>query len=332
MMKAQVIRSFGGPSVFQVEDIPVPTVKPGHVLIHVKATSVNPIDAKTRNGLFPDVAAEFPVVLQGDVAGIVTEVGEGVTEFKPGDEVYGCAGSFKGTPGALSEYMLADARFIDHKPKNLSMAEAAAIPLVAITAYEALFDRAKIKAGDDILIHAATGGVGHAAIQLAKWAGAKVYATASTPEKQQIAKELGADVVINYKETSVGEYVDQYTNGEGFKYIFDTVGKENLDRSFQAAALHGTVVGVAARSTHDLTPLHSKGLTFHVVFMLLHMLNENERQQHKERLNQISSIINDGKLRPLVDPKPFTFDDVSAAHHHLEENKAIGKIVLVNEW
>ncbi|MBB6445226.1 zinc-dependent alcohol dehydrogenase family protein [Bacillus benzoevorans] len=331
-MKAQVIRSFGGSSVFQVEDIPVPEVQPGHVLIHVKATSVNPIDTKVRSGLFPDVAAEFPVVLHGDVAGIVTEVGAGVTEFKPGDEVYGCAGGFKGAGGALGEYMLADARLIARKPENLTMAEAAAIPLVAITAYEALFDRAGIKAGDDILIHAAAGGVGHVAIQMAKWAGAKVYTTASTPEKQQMAKELGADVVINYKETSVQEYVEQFTNGKGFKYIFDTVGKENLDRSFQAAALHGTVVGVAARSTHDLTPLHSKGLSFHVVFMLLHMMNENERQQNKVRLNHISSIINEGKLHPVIDPKHFTFDDVSAAHQYLEDNKAIGKIVLVNEW
>jgi len=170
------------------------------------------------------------------------------------------------------------------------------------------------------------------AIQLAKWAGAKVYTTASTPEKQQIAKELGADIVINYKETSVQEYVELYTNGKGFNYIFDTVGRENLDRSFQAAAIHGTVVGVAARSTHDLTPLHSKGLTFHVVFMLLHMMHENERQQHKERLNHITSIINEGKLRPLMDPKQFTFADVSDAHQHLEDNKALGKIVLVNEW
>lgn len=327
-----MIRSFGGPSVFQMEDIPIPEVKPGHVLIHVKATSVNPIDTKVRSGLFPDVAADFPVVLHGDVAGIVEEVGEGVTEFKRGDEVYGCAGGFKGAGGALGEYMLADARLIAHKPKNLSMAEAAAIPLVAITAYEALFDRAKIKAGDEVLIHAAAGGVGHAAIQLAKWAGAKVYTTVSTPEKQQIARELGADVVINYKEKSVSEYIEQYTNGKGFKYIFDTVGKENLDRSFQAAALHGTVVGVAARSTHDLTPLHSKGLTFHVVFMLLHMINENERQQNKDRLNRISSIINEGKLRPLMDPSHFTFDDAAAAHQRLEANQAIGKIVLLNEW
>lgn len=162
-MKAQVIRSFGGPSVFQIEEIPVPEVKPGHVLIRVNATSVNPIDMKTRSGLFPDVAEHFPVVLHGDVAGVVTEVGAGVTEFKPGDEVYGCAGGFKGAGGALAEYMLADARLIAHKPKSLTTKEAAAIPLVSITAFEALFERAKINAGDEILIHGAAGGVGHVA-------------------------------------------------------------------------------------------------------------------------------------------------------------------------
>ena len=329
-MKAQVIRSFGGPSVFQVEEIPVPELIPGHVLIHVKATSVNPIDTKIRGGLFPK--ADFPLVLHGDVAGIIVEVGEGVSEFKPGDEVYGCAGGFIGGGGALAEFMLADVRLIDHKPKNISMEEAAAIPLVTITAWEALFDRIQLGDGNEILIHAATGGVGHAAIQLAKWAGAKVYTTASTAEKQGIAKELGADVVINYREASVQEYVDKYTNGKGFQYIFDTVGKQSLDHSFQAAALHGHVAGIAARSTHDLLPVHSKGLTFHMVFMLLHMVKEEERYQHKERLTKISSVIEEGKFVPLIDPNRFTFDEVSQAHQHLEDNKAIGKIVLVNKW
>ena len=331
-MKAQVIHSFGDTSVFQLEEIPVPTVLPGHVLIEVKATSVNPIDTKVRSGAVPAVSPSFPAVLHGDVAGIVREVGEGVTEFRPGDEVYGCAGGFKGTGGALAQFMLADARLLAPKPKNLTMEEAAAIPLVTITAWEALFDRANLQAGDEILIHGAAGGVGHVAIQLAKWKGAKVYTTASTDEKIQIAKEFGADVAINYRESSVSDYVHTYTNGEGFPFIFDTVGGENLDLSFQAAALHGKVVSIAARSTHDLTPLHSKALTFHVVFMLLHILNESHRQQQGETLKKITKIIEDGKLRPLIDPKVFTFDDVAEAHQYLDSNKAVGKIVLVNKW
>ncbi|WP_071395186.1 zinc-dependent alcohol dehydrogenase family protein [Bacillus tuaregi] len=331
-MKAQVIHSFGEPSVFQVEEVPMPTVTPGHLLIEVKATSVNPIDTKIRSGLVPAVSPAFPAILHGDVAGIVAEVGEGVTEYKPGDEVYSCAGGFKGTGGALAEFMLADVRLVAHKPKNLTMEEAAAIPLVAITAWEALFDRAQISAGDEILIHGAAGGVGHVAIQLAKWAGAKVYTTASNMKKLELAKELGADVAINYKETSVQEYVEKYTNGKGFDYIFDTVGGENLDRSFAAAALHGTVVAIAARSTHDLTPLHSKGLSFHVVFMLLHILNENHRKQNGHFLKQITEIIEEGKLRPLIDPKRFTFDEVAEAHRYLDSNQAMGKIVLTNNW
>ena len=122
------------------------------------------------------------------------------------------------------------------------------------------------------------------------------------------------------------------TNGKGFKYIFDTVGGENLDKSFQAAALHGTVVAIAARSTHDLTPLHSKALSFHVVFMLLHILNEDHRQQNGDFLKKITTIIEAGKLRPLIDQKRFTFDEVAAAHQYLEANKAVGKIILVNNW
>jgi NADPH:quinone reductase len=331
-LKAQVIRSYGDASVFQLEEVSKPALLPGHVLIKVKATSVNPIDTKVRSGAVPAVSPAFPAILHGDVSGIVCEVGEGNTEFKIGDEVYSCAGGFKGTGGALAEYMLADTRLLVHKPKRLSMEEAAAVPLVAITAWEALFERAKIKSGDEILIHGGTGGVGHVAIQLAKWAGAKVYTTASTPDKLKIAKDLGADVTINYKDTPVQEYVDRYTNGKGFKFIFDTVGGGNLDRSFQAAALHGTVVTIAARSTHDLTPLHSKALSFHVVFMLLHILDESERSQNGDRLKKISSIVEEGKLRPLIDQHRFTFDEVSKAHQLLETNKAIGKIVLANSW
>jgi NADPH2:quinone reductase len=331
-LKAQVIRSFGPASVFQLEDIPVPAVIPGHVLIQVKATSMNPIDTKIRSGVFSALAPEFPAVLHGDVAGIVAEVGEGVGDFKPGDEVYGFAGGVKGAGGALAEYMLADARLIAHKPKNLSFAEAAALPVVAITAWEALFERAKIKAGDEILIHGATGGVGHVAIQLAKWAGAKVYTTASTPEKLRIAEKLGADVAINYKETPVQEYVDKYTGGKGFKYILDTVDRENLERSIQAASLYGTVVAIAVSQEYNLRPFLLKALNFHVVFMLLPVMHEEYRHKNGEMLKKITAVIEEGKLRPLIDQKRFTFDEVSEAHQYMEDKKAIGKIVLINHW
>ncbi|QQE75332.1 zinc-dependent alcohol dehydrogenase family protein [Brevibacillus composti] len=332
-MKAQIIQSFGAPSVFQYQEISKPERKPGHVLIQVKATSVNPIDTKVRAGIVPAVAPEFPAVLHGDVAGVVAAVGEGVTEFKIGDEVFGCAGGFRGTDGgALAEFMLADADLLAHKPKNLTMEEAASLPLVSITAWEALFNRARLLPGQEILIHGATGGVGHVAIQLAKWGGATVYTTASSQEKLEIGARLGADVTINYREESVHDYVQKYTNGKGFAVVFDTVGGENLDRSFEAAAVHGTVIAIAARSTHDLSPVHSKGLSLHVTFMLLKILNKDMRKQYGEILKKVAGVVEEGKLRPLLDSNIFTFDEVSKAHEYMESGKAIGKIVLKNSW
>lgn len=331
-MKAQVIRKFGEPSVFEQTEMPKPLVEPGHVLIQVKATSVNPVDTKVRSGAVSNVAPEFPAVLHGDMAGIVTEVGDGVDNFKPGDEVYGCAGGFKGTGGALAEYMLADADLIALKPKNLSMEEAAALPLVTITAWEALYNKAKIAKDQTILIHGATGGVGHIAIQLAKAAGARVFATGSTEEKLRTAEQLGAKASINYKDTSVEEYVNSCTNGKGFEVVFDTVGGENLDRSFEAAALHGTVLTIVSRSTHDLSPMHAKELSLHLTFMLLKILNKEKRKDHGNILRQVNELVEEGRLRPLLDPKPFTFEEITQAHAHLESGKAFGKIVLTNNW
>lgn len=330
-MKAQLIEQFGDSSVFQTVEVPAPKVIPGHILIRVAASSVNPIDIKVRQGVVKGVAPELPAILHGDVAGVVEKVGEGVTNFKPGDEVYACAGGFKGTGGALADYMLADAALVALKPRSLTMREAAALPLVSITAWEALIDRANLRPGQNLLIHGSTGGVGHIAIQLAKWAGATVYATGSSKQKLDMGKELGADFGINYKEETVQDYIKKYTMGNGFDVVFDTIGGENLDRSFEAATINGTVVSIATRSTHDLSPLHAKGLSLHVVFMLLPIVTKVNRQHHGEILQQITKLVDEGKLKPLIDPKMFSFDEVSAAHQYLESGKAIGKVTLVNE-
>lgn len=331
-MKAQLIRSFGNPGVFELADVEKPNVIPGHVLIKVKASSVNPIDTKIRAGLVPAISPELPAILHGDVAGIIEAVGDGVEAFKVGDEVYGCAGGFKGTGGALAEYMLADSRLLAKKPFNLSFEEAAALPLVSITAWEALVSRGEIMEGQKVLIHAAAGGVGHIAVQLAKSLGAKVYTTASTEEKLKIGRDFGADTTINYKTESVADYVEKYTDGKGFEIVFDTVGGENLDRSFEAAAMGGKVLAIAARSTHNLTPLHNKGLSLHVVFMLLKIINEAQRHEHGKILNQITKLAEEGKIKPLLDEKRFTFEEAAKAHDYLENGKPTGKVVLVNTW
>jgi NADPH:quinone reductase len=251
-----------------------------------------------------------------------------VKNFKVGDEVYGCAGGLKGSGGALAEYMLADARLLAKKPESLSMLEAAALPLVSITAWEALFQKAKLTKNKKILIHGGVGGVGHIAVQLARWKGAKIFTTVVDPEDFELAKSLGADEVINAKEEAVEQYVQRLTRGRGFDLVFDTVGGPNLDRSLYAAATNGTVVTTAARSTHDLTPLHNKPLGLHAVFMLMPILKNVGRQQHGKILAKIAEIVDQGKLKPLIDSHQFSLGTAPDAHTLLESGKARGKVVI----
>ena len=326
-MKAFVIKHFGESDIFQAVDLPKPKLSSNHVLIRVAATSVNPVDTKIRRGAVGEIAPDFPAVLHGDVAGVIEAVGENIYGFKVGDEVYGCAGGVKGTGGALAEYMLADVNLIAHKPKSLTMVEAAALPLVSITAWEGLIDRAKIQSGQKVLVYGGTGGVGHLGVQLAKSAGAKVYATVSNEKKAAIARSLGADVTINYYDTAVEEFVAQHTDGAGFDIVFDTVGNDNLQNAFKAAKLNGTVVSTVSLSKQDLTLLHAKGLTLHLVYMLIPMLSEINRAYHGKILAKLADLVDKGKIRPLIDDKTFSFSEVAAAHSHLESG-AIGKVVL----
>lgn len=327
-MKAIVIEQFGEPNVFQETDLPIPSVAAHQVLIRVAATSVNPVDIKIRRGAVADLAPDFPAILHGDVAGIIEAVGNKVTQFKVGDEVYGCAGGVKGMGGALAEYMLADASLIARKPKSLTMTEAAALPLVSITAWEGSIDRAKVQPSQKVLVYGGTGGVGHLGVQLAKWAGAKVYATVSSAEKAAIASNLGADVTIDYRHTSVEDFVAEYTDGNGFDIVFDTVGNDNLQNAFQAAKLNGTVVSTVSLSQQDLSLLHAKGLTLHLVYMLIPMLTKSNLSYHGKIMAKIADLVDEGRVRPLIDSQTFTFNDVAAAHAYVESGTAIGKVVL----
>ena len=330
-MKAIVIKSFGEPDNFQIIELPKPEPLSSQVLIEVEATSINPVDTKIRQGVLVDLAPDFPAVLHGDVAGTITEVGRDVDTLKVGDEVYGCAGGIKGTSGALAEYIVADADLIARKPKSLTMTQAAALPLVSITAWEGLIDRAQVRVQQKVLIYGGTGGVGHLALQLAKNAGAEVYTTVSTPEKAAIAIDLGANVAIDYLNSSVEDFVARYTQGRGFDLVFDTVGNDNLQNAFQAAKLNGAVLSTLALSKQDLTLVHAKGLSLHLVYMLLPMLSGIDRVHHGRILTELASLVDGGKIRPLVDNHVFSFTEVGLAHAYLESGEAIGKIVLIND-
>lgn len=328
-MKAMIINEFGGSDVFKATELEKPQVKAGHIIVKVAATSVNTVDTMIRQmgeDLAP-ISPALPGVLGMDFAGTVESVGEGVTNFAVGDEVYGCAGGLADLQGALAQYMLADAQLVAHKPKSISMREAAAIPLVGITAYEGLM-RANVNdgKGKKVLVHGAAGGVGHIAAQLAHYFGADVYGTGNETHTD-IIESYGA-TFINYKTETVADYVATHTQGAGFDAVFDSVGGANLSNSFEAAALNAQIATTVSMLELDLGPAHFKGLSLHVVFMLIPMLHNTMRQQHGDILAQLAKIVDEGKLKPLVDAQEFSLDEVGKAHDHLTNGRATGKVVV----
>lgn len=326
-MKAMLINAFGENAKFESCEIAVPTAAAGQLLVNVAASSVNTVDTMIRKmGKDLPLSPDAPALLGMDFAGTVEAVGEGVEGFAVGDEVYGCAGGLADLPGTLAEYIAADARLVAHKPGNLSMAEAAALPLVAITAYEGLA-RAGVKPGQSVLVHGGSGGVGHIALQLARYFGAEVYSTGGGEKQTQLIQDLGA-TPINYKTESVADYVAAHTNNAGFDVVFDSVGGENLSKSFEAAALNGHVATTVSLCELDLTPAHFKGLSLHVVFMLIPMLHNLKRETHGEILAKIAQIAESGKLKPVLDEEKFSLVQAGEAHARLESGQAIGKVVI----
>ncbi|WP_261837165.1 zinc-dependent alcohol dehydrogenase family protein [Vibrio ishigakensis] len=326
-MKAMVVKEFGGSDAFVLDDIPKPEVSAGNVLVKIVATSVNTVDMMIREmGPGLPFSPPAPAVLGMDFAGVVEAVGDGVNDYQVGDEVYGCAGGLGDLQGTLAEYMVADARLIARKPKNLSMQQAAAIPLVGITAYEGL-DRAGLRPGHKILIHGGAGGVGHIAIQLAKHFGADVYATGSSDKQIKLIEELGA-IGINYNTESVADYVEKYTGGIGFDVVYDSVGGANLPNSIEATKLNGQIATTVSLLELDLSMVHLKGLSLHVVFMLIPMIHNVNREQHSGILKAMSHIAEEGFLTPIVDPQVFPLEEVGKAHDHLASRTAIGKVIV----
>lgn len=234
-MKAMLVRTYGDDAVFEAAEVETPEVKAGHVLVKIAASSVNTVDTMIRRmGKELPLSPELPAILGMDFAGTIEAVGEGVEGYSVGDEVYGCAGGLADLPGTLAEYIVADANLIAPKAGNLSMREAAALPLVGITAYEGLI-RAGIRKGQKVLVHGGSGGVGHVALQLARHFGAEVYSTGGGDKQLALIERLGA-TPINYKTESVDAYVAEHTGGAGFDVVFDSVGGANLTNSFQAGS------------------------------------------------------------------------------------------------
>jgi NADPH:quinone reductase len=326
-MKAMILEQYGEHAKFQPAELPRPAVKTGHVLVRVAATSVNTVDTMIRRmGKDLPLSPDLPAVLGMDFAGTVEAVGDGVTDFAPGDDVYGCAGGLADMQGALAEYMLADARLIARKPASLSMREAAALPLVGITAFEGL-QRAGTRAGQKVLVHGGAGGVGHVAVQLARHFGAQVFATCLGGRQGEVIAGYGA-TAIDYRKEPVADYVARHTGGTGFDVVFDSVGGANLTNSFEAAALNAQIATTVSMVELDLTPAHFKGLSLHVVFMLIPMLYDHQRERHGAILASLAEIADAGALKPLLDDTRFGLDEIGQAHERLTSEQAIGKVVV----
>src|SRR2546422_596011 len=306
-MKAIVVHNYGGPEVLKYEDTQLPEPKENEILVRVIAAGVNPVDGMIRSGMFAKYEkATFPIIPGGDIAGVVEKTGSGITKFKPGDPVYAYV-SLKNS-GGYAEYAIATEKEAAPKPQSASHVEAAAVPIVALTAWQALIDAAKLSAGQTVLIHGGSGGVGTFAIQIAKARGAKVFATASTPN-QDLLKELGADVAIDYTKA---KFEDVAKNVD---VLLDSVGKDTLARSYGVVKKGGFIVTLVARIDQaELDKHRIRGASLGV-------------EPTSNELAEIGKLIDEKKIRVIVS-QTFPLSEAVKAQEQVATGHTRGKIVL----
>ncbi|HEV2961711.1 MAG TPA: NADP-dependent oxidoreductase [Candidatus Angelobacter sp.] len=330
-MKAVIAERYGGPEILQIEDVPVPQVGPNGVLVRVHASSVNPIDWKLRNGMLKAVRNFlFPVIWGTDFSGVVTEVGHAVTLFKPGDEVYGfkdgsVAKTYRGT---YAEFAVVPEKSVSRKPANLTHQEAASLPVVALSAWQALITQGRLKPGDRVLIHAGAGGVGTIAVQLAKAFGAYVAATASGLN-QQFLRELGADLPIDYEHEKIEDKIS------GCAIVLDGVGK-SVWRSSLSVLRRGGKLTTLVVSISQGNAGKFKFITLVAVNVVAAMLRATLSGKRfmltmvKPRggdLEKLTALIEAGKIRPIVE-KVYPLEQIADAQRASETGHVRGKIVV----
>lgn len=329
-MKAVYFEKGGRSAVLQYRNISSPTqCGDDQVLVRIKAVGVNPIDIKIRTApeRFP---VSHPVIPGCDGAGIIEAVGKNVLNFSPGDAVYFSQPGFNRRQGTYAEYAQVDASLLAIKPASLTFEQAAAAPLVLITAWEALYDRARLTAGQTVLIHAGAGGVGHVAIQLAKLAGAHVITTVSSDEKAVMVERMGADKSIKYSTQDVDAQIFNCTVGKGVDIVFDTVGPDILQSCFNCVKPYGDVVTILQPAVEtDWREARNRNVRFSLEMMLTPVLLELEgaKQHQGEILRQCARLFDENKL--IIElAKTFTLREASAAQDFLEQSHPMGKIAL----
>ena len=309
-MKAIRIHNYGGPEVLKYEEAPRPEPQAGEVLVRVHAAGVNPIDWKVREGHMKDFwPHKFPLILGWDVSGTVEAVGPGPAaagRFKIGDEVYSVPDVSR--DGAYAEYIVVRESELAFKPKSLHHIRAAAVPLAALTAWQALFDTAQLQPGQRVLIHAGSGGVGHFAVQLAKWKGAYVFATAST-KNQDLLRELGVDEPIDYTRQRFEDIA------RNIDIVLDTIGGETQERSWSVLKKGGNLVSLVQSPSKE----KAKELGVRAAFVAGHPSGA--------QLAEIAKMIDSGKLAPIID-RILPLSEARRAHELSQSGHVRGKIVL----
>lgn len=331
-MKAMVMTATGKPDVLQLRDVPVPELPDeSHCLIRLAAAGVNPIDCRIRR-LHMFHPNHFPGVLGFDGAGIVEKAGKTCTRFKAGDSVYFFNGGLGGpSGGTYAQYAVVHEAYLARKPENASMQEAAALPLVLITAWEALVFRAGIEAGQRVLIHGGAGGVGHIAIQLARHLRARVAATVGTEEKARFVRTLGAELAIDYAQQDFVAEAKQWTDREGVDVVFDTVGGETFLRSIDAVRIYGRLITLLSTPI-DLAHAN-KARGRNILIGYEGMVTPAATNHHRARLAQTrileqgARLVEQGKLRVVVG-EVLPLERAADAHAQIETGHTHGKVVL----
>jgi NADPH2:quinone reductase len=324
-MRAMVVTQFGGPEVLRLQDVPQPTPGEHDLLVEVHAAALNPVDFKIRKGAFRE-GRSLPFILGYDVSGVVRAVGPAARGFAVGDAVYASPSLVR--DGANAEFVCIDARTAAPKPASLDHGQAAALPLVTLTAWEALLLRARIQTGEMVLIHAGGGGVGHVAIQLAKLHGCRVLTTANAPESIDLCRRAGADVVINYRQEDFVERVRLETNGRGCPVVFDTVGGATFDRSLDCVAVNGRLITIVGTPSDQIPQkLFRKNATLYFEFMGAPTVYGVRPESQGEILRAAAKLVDAGQLKPHVS-RVFDLEELPEAHRLQEAGHATGKLVV----
>ena len=329
-MKAMLMATKGGPEVLQAADIPMPKVGPNDLLVRLRAAGINPLDTKVRklNMFYPN---DLPSVLGCDGAGTVEAVGSGVRRFKAGDDVYFFNNGLGSGPGNYAEYTVVREDYAARKPAKLSMIEAAAAPLVLITAWEALVDRVGLKEGETVLVHAGAGGVGHIAIQLARHLGAHVATTVSGGDKARFVESLGAERSIDYRNQDFVEQTLAWTNGKGADVVFDTVGGSAFCQSFGAVRIYGRLATLLSTACElpqiNKARLRNIVVGYEQMTMPLLLGNHELRCAQTRILERGIHLFDEGKLKVEVS-KVLPLKEVVTAHRMIEDGHTTGKVVL----